>query len=277
MKYIKLALLGLFCLFSATCILLCFLPTSWAVYGPAADSINIESITIVRNYDLVHLTALLLAILFLTLACISLKVKKLPFRLCLWIFPLVLYPVSYAKSVLDNLGEWTYEGTVKDAAGNTYWFLDSSFLQGQEMAIGRLKERTPMLDRFAVLAATNGDYPRKYLNIVRPNNVKEGYGQLYLTEEHWLVGVRSENRMFLAYDLQSQKPYVQDDVMALSPFILIGRNTHLNKSDCEEIKKIGIGNKVGQPHEKVILEGLKNSNPDVTTFAKLLLSRKKSG
>jgi len=71
-----------------------FSSTKWEVYGQSAGAMEIETLTIVRNYDLIHLTALLLAILFLTLACISLKVKNLPFRLTLWLLPLVVYPVG---------------------------------------------------------------------------------------------------------------------------------------------------------------------------------------
>lgn len=72
------------------------------------------------------------------------------------------------------------------------------------MAIGRVRERTWLVDRFDVLATTNGDFPRVYLHIVRPDGSQEGYGQLYLSKDNWLVGVRYENRMFLAYNLNSK-------------------------------------------------------------------------
>jgi hypothetical protein len=145
------------------------------------------------------------------------------------------------------------------------------------MAVGKLTERTSLVDRFQVLATTNGDSPKLYLHIVRPNDSQEGYGQLYLNKDNWLVGIRSANRMFLAYDLNSKKPYVRDDVMPLSPFILIHQNSLLKDSDCKQLQQIGIGNEVGQPHQNVILEALNSRNPEVVTCAKAVLSGKKGG
>jgi hypothetical protein len=273
MKYLKVSLVFLFGIFVLICVVLFFLPQSWTVAGPTGD---IEAITIVRRYDLIHWTALLLAISLFTLACISLKVKSVPFRLMLWLLPLVVYPVSWTKSTVSNLGPWTYHGSVSDPAGNSCWFLDSSFLQGQTMAIAKLSERTSLVDRFDVLATTNGDSPKLYLHIVRPNGSQEGYGQLYLNKDNWLVGIRSENRMFLAYDLNSQRAYVRDDAMGLSPFILIDEKTDPNDNDCKQIQQLGIGNEVGQPHEEVILEALNSPNPEVVSCAKALLSHERT-
>jgi hypothetical protein len=281
MKPVRITLLTLFFVFLAVCLALFFLPRSWQVYDPAkGTSIPIVTITIVRNYDVLHLSALSLAILFLALACVSLEIKSMPLRWGLWLFPLCLYPASCVISVASNLGPWTYHGSVQDRAGNVYWFLDSSFLQGQLMSLARLKERTWFLDKFEVLTATNGDSPRFYLHIVRPDEAQEGYGQLYLAKTNWLVGVRYENKMYLAYDLNSKKPYVQDDVLALSPFILIGNDTRLKQADCDQLLEIGIGNKagqsdVGQPHESVITEALNSGNPEVRELAKKLLATKK--
>lgn len=277
MKFLKLVLIAVFAIFSLACFLLLILQRDWTAYNISSDFPRIESITIVRNYALIHFVAFASALILLSLALVSLYFKKLPFRPALWLLPLVLYPISFTKSVVSNLGPWTYHGTAEDPSGNIYRFLDSSFLQGQMMVIGRLKERNMFTDKFDVLAETNGDYPRRYLHIVRPADAQEGYGLLYLTADNWLVGLRYENRMFLAYDLNSHKPFERDDVLDLSPFLLIDQNTQLHQADSEQLLGVGIGENVGQPRRNAVVASLQHGNPSVRTLASKLLELKKAG
>jgi hypothetical protein len=278
MKYIKPALLVLFSVFFAVCVAIFCIPQYWAVYGEHTPDcfIPLQSLTIVKHYGLVHFIAILFAFIFLMIVIISLWIKKIPFRWCLWLLPF-LYCVICVKesdsfSVLDP---WTCHGSVKDSAGNIYWFLDQSFLQGQTMAIGRLRKTNIFMDEFEVLVATNGDSPQNYLHITRPDGSPEGYGQLYLSKDNWLVGVRCENLMFLAYDLNSKKPFAGDHVETLSPFLLIEENTALNPVDCTQIQQVGIGERVGQPREETIQAAFNHANPEVRAFAKKLLDGKK--
>ncbi len=272
MKYAKAILFVLFAMFAASCLVLFFLPRSWAGHNQATDSMGLGTISIVRHYDMVHSISFLLAIVFIVLAIVSLKAHRIPFRWALWLMPLLVYPVSCAKSVVTNLGPWTQYGVVSDSTGNVYQFLDSSFLQGQLMAIGRLDERSWFLDQYKVLSSTFGDSPRMHLQIVRPNTAQDTYGQLCLTEDNWLVGLRIGNQMYMAFDLDSQKSYVWDDVMVLSPFLLLGPETILHEGDCQRLRNIGMGRDIGQPHPDVVKEALDDQNPGIRALAEQLLS-----
>ncbi len=266
---VKTGLRAFFAVFSALCLILLFLPPDWWIYG---KTLELESVIIVRAYNFFRWAAASLAIICIILAFSSLKFKTLPFRPALWLFPFLLYPASCAKCFISNPAPWTYYGTVTDMNKTVYYFLDSSFLQGQTMVIGRLKRRSLFLDRFDVLAETNGDSPRRYLHIVRPDKTQDSYGQLYLTRKNWLVAMRYDNKMYMAYDLNSGKPYVRDDVMALSPFIMIDPDTPLNNNDRRQILEIGAGEEVGQPRKETIVQALTNENPGVRDLAKKLLA-----
>jgi hypothetical protein len=173
-------------------------------------------------------------------------------------------------SFLNNLGPWTAHGQVQDAQGNHYVFCDSSFLQGQTMSLTRLKGETAFTTYYNVLGSNNGDSPRSFLTIVRPSNFTERYGQLYLADEQWLLGVRYDNHCYLAYDLVNQKFYGHGDIEKLSPFLAIEATQQLNAADVAKITKLlkeASAYRDGRPTKECIEQGLQHPNPEVRKLA----------
>lgn len=253
-------------MFSAICATLFFIPRTWAVRSQDQFS-NIESVVILSHYDLLIVVSLLAAALLMVLAILSLQLKTVPFRAALWILPLILYPVSLTRATLANLGPWQILESAQDSYGNNYYFLEQSFLQGQLLSIARHKTHSFFKDEYEVLAVTNGDYPRHYLNIVRPANAQNLYGQVYVSKDKWVVGVRFDNQMYLAYNLTSKSIYVGPRLYTLSPFLLIDDETLMNQVDVEQVLTLGIGSGLGQTRLKPILAEFRNTNPDVASLA----------
>jgi len=144
---------------------------------------------------------------------------------------IVAFPFAGLCHLVNNLGPWTLHGQVVDADGHTYVFCDSSFLQDQTMAIARVEHDGVFAKQLRVLVANHGDSPRSWASIIRPQDPMEGYGQLYLTADDILVGVRSGNQCCLAYDLSSQRRIGHDDIEGLSPFICLDRNSPPHEAD----------------------------------------------
>lgn len=112
---------------------------------------------------------------------------------------LIAYPLASFLSVTGDLGPWTVYGELVGPESRTYSFLDSSFLQGQTMVLAHGSGDGLFCRTFEVLGETNGDSPRSWASIIRPAHVAyDSYGQLYLSPNGWLVGVRYENRCYIS-------------------------------------------------------------------------------
>ena len=271
MRVFRTSLFLLLNLFSWLCATLFFLPRTWTTHN-SVKPYEIDTVVIVRYYDQLSTLAFLSAFLLLVLAFASLKVKTIPFRLAIWILPLVLYPAGCARATFANLGEWNAFRTSTDTYGNSYYFLESSFLQGKLLSIGRLKAQSLFVDEYEVFATTNGDSPRRYLNIVRPRNVDPSRGYVIAANDKWVVGLPDENKMYLAYNRISKTAYVGKDIYSLSPFLLIDEDTAMNEDDVQQIMRIGIGSGVGQPRLKPIFADFNNHNSAVTSLAQILVA-----
>ena len=266
MKFCRISLFLFLNIFSAICATLFFIPKTWAVH----NSDDIQSIVILHHYNILIIVSLLGAALLMALAIASLKVKDVPFRAALWLLPLVLFPISLTRATFANLAPWETMGSTQDRFGNEYYFLESSFLQGQSLSVARQRSHSFFKDEYDVLATTNGDYPRYYLNIVRPANVPDGYGKVIISKDKWLVGLRSDNQMYLAYNLTSRTAFVGPRLYTLSPFLLIDNSTEMNKMDVQQVLSTGIGSGVGQPRLKPILAEFHSSNPIVASLAQMM-------
>src|SRR5262249_23592679 len=114
-------------------------------------------------------------------------------------------PISCVFSFLRNPAPWAIQREIQSPEQETYLFVESSFLQGQTLVLARLRVETFFTRTMDVLVETNGDSPRSFLRIVRPAGAEDNYGQLYVTPGRFLLGLRTENRCFMAYDLNARK------------------------------------------------------------------------
>jgi len=177
-------------------------------------------------------------------------------------------------SLLNNLGPWTEHGQVQDAQGNVYAFCDSSFLQGQTMALTKQVGVTDYTTTYKLLGTTNGDSPRSFLTIVWPSTSHDEYGQLYLANNQWLLGVRYDNHCFLAYDLVNQKFYGHGDIEKLSPFLALDATQSWNAEDVAKIEKLlkeASAYNDGRPKKESLEQGLQHPNPELRKLAEAWL------
>ena len=130
---------------------------------------------------------------------------------------LLICPFCVALHTLNNLGPWTTHGRASSADGREYVFCDTSFLQGQIMAIGEKTGDGKLKTTFKVLVDNNGDSPRSWASVIRPEGSSDIYGQLYL-KNGLLLGIRYHNKCFLAFDIANQKPIGHGDIESIDPF-----------------------------------------------------------
>lgn len=138
---------------------------------------------------------------------------------------------------MNKLVDWTACSTFRDSNGEQYIFLDTSFLQGQIMALGVTESENPFFTRYRILGANNGDSPRSWASVIRPGIPvpAEKYGTLTLTPQKMLLGFRYGYQCYFAYDLETKQFFGHDDVEALSPFVCLEQNTHVYESDVSAI------------------------------------------
>lgn len=179
-------------------------------------------------------------LLLLVLCCVSFKTKWFCWPEIGIAIGLVMYPCSIIWQAVSNLGPWITYGQVVVDDGKTFVFCDSCFLQGQHIAIAEVSERGMFETTYKVLVDTNGDSPRSWASIVRPEGSSDEYGQLYL-KNGYLLGVRYENRCYLAYKLENETAYGHGDIESISPFVCLCDGDIPSKKDvqrtCDEINK----------------------------------------
>ena len=148
----------------------------------------------------------------------------------------VAFPLSTFFHMAVNLAPWTIHGQVQTPDGKRYAFCDSSFLQGQTMAIAEVEHVAWHSTTYRVMVVTNGDDPRSWASIIRPAGSPDSYGQLYLCN-NFLIGVRYDNRCFLAYDLQNSQAHGHGAIESLPPFICLQPADEPNPADLERTCK----------------------------------------
>jgi hypothetical protein len=183
-----------------------------------------------------------------------------------------LCPASAVVSFVRNLAPWHICSELQAPDGSVYYFMESSFLQGQTLALTRLREDRLLTRTVDVLAATNGDNPQSYLRIVRPAGADDEYGKLYLTHDSFLLGLRTENRCFLAYDLKANRAFGNPSVAELSPFICLDAATGPHEPDVARLLATGIEAEKGSPKRAVVVAATHHPNPRVRAIAEKLLA-----
>jgi hypothetical protein len=200
----------------------------------------------------------------------------------------VMYPsTDYAllRGMLRNarvLGPWQSGQSVTAPDDHVYSYIESSFLQGQTLAIGRDEGAAWLYRRFKLVGETNGDSPRLWIPLVRPAGVNDNeYGQLYCSDFGVVVGLRYDNHCCMAYDTRTEQFFGQpsnkepgEKITSISPFILIGPETKLHQSDVARLVQAATGDPTrteGVVSEAALQEALDHPNPEVRKLARRIL------
>lgn len=238
---------------------------------------GISSITLpARWISVVLLGSATLAAVTCVVCAVVLGLKRRKMACAVLLFTgLVGFSVALIKNIVSNLAPWTVEATLVVPESQTYAFLDSSFLQGQRMALGRQSHQNLLWTNYDVCGTTNGDDPLSWASVVRPSGApSDDYGQLYLAPSDVIVGIRTDHKCFFAYDLATERFIGRKDIENLSPFVLISEHTELNQLDIEgilhELRSRG-RDQPGRPRDIQLRAGLTHVNPRVRDIAKRML------
>jgi len=233
----------------------------------------VNTVIVFRPFDLLRSIAFWVAAATFAFGFMGIWVKRIPFRWAFLVIPVVGYPPCLFASVVQNLAPWERCGKLTDHDGTEYCFLDSSFLQGQTLALARLEQRSLLVEEYKILVTTNGDSPRSFIPILRPDAMQDGYGQVYLTPNRMLLGIRRDNLLYMGFDLTNGRAYGRGDVETLSPFLCLQKDTVLKEEDKASIRAAGIGDERTQLRLNRIEEALQHENEQVRAFARELLRK----
>lgn len=185
-------------------------------------------------------------------------------------------PLFLCVGVGNDLGAFMDAGSVRDVDGTEYHLLESAFLQGSELAIGRLRRRSGPIEEFEVLVDSPWEEHFGFLSIVRSQDASRDR-RMYLTKESVLVGVPYGNKAFLGYDLGNRKAYSQifnaneegyADMRKLSPFLLLGAEDAPRESD---VRTLFDPKSTGRPFPEAIARDRESPNHEVAELTRRLL------
>lgn len=181
--------------------------------------------------------------------------------------------------------EWTKEAELVGPDGYTYSFMNMSFFQGQTMLLVREKSGHP--DSYEELGSNNGDFPRSWASVIRPAGADDDdYGQLYLSADNVIVGIRTGNKCFFAYAVEDRVFYGHGAIEETSPFVLLGAETKLHEPDVLATifsmveARHGHHEKIdlpGCPRPDTLEAGLKHPNEEVQKLSRWLLEVQQNG
>jgi len=184
------------------------------------------------------------------------------------------FPLAAAYRFTASIAPWTVCSTCRGPDGQTYTFMDSSFLQGQTLALGRVASEGLLYKNFDILGDTNGDSPRSYALIARPRDkVRTTYGQLHLTNTGTMLGLRYDNRCYFAYDFLTKQFAGHGDIENISPFLLVDADSRLYETDVETLFKTPDAQPIGLPSREVLQDAMNHTNDEVRRVAEQLLTR----
>ncbi len=185
--------------------------------------------------------------------------------------------MSCCAGAFYNLAPWLYGSPICGPDGQTYYVMESSFLQSQTLVLARLERETWLQQTSRVLVETNGDSPQSWQTIVRPaTSNDEGELTAAISPAGLLCGFRYHDHCFFAFDLNRGKRYGRNGIKGVSPFVLLGADTPLHEPDVERIaKRIREYDPQwrdnGIPKIELLKDGLNHPNPAVEAFAKRCL------
>lgn len=256
------------------------LPISWTVDRPdqPGTMAHHDTITILAPFIplLLFWLSVIAACALLMLALLSFKWQVVRYPAVAFFLAIVAFPFAGAVYLLSNLSSWTVHGNLTDSTGTHYVFCDSSFMQGQTMALTQVEAKNLFFTRFKVLGTHHGDSPQSWASVIRPANPLNEYGQLYQGETGMIAGIRYDHKCFLAYNPDTKRFYGQGDIENISPFVCLNATDELHPADIEAIEAIldeSTAGRPGYPARSSVESGLSHSNPHVREIALRLLTK----
>lgn len=254
-----------------------FLPRSWAVYSvPDAElRQHLVSVTVLRPevcaaMNIAGLGCLIsLGVLFVW--CLF---RRAGVQAALAVCVAGLGPVAVVVALIVDSAQWQIHGEARTADGTTYCYAESSgYLHADTLILTRVQSETLFTRTLDPLVATQGDSPRSFLRIVRPAGCADEYGQVRLTESGWVLGLRSENRCFFAYDRNTGQAHGYGAVEQLSPFVELTDTDEMHEPDVASIASaMAARRQMGAPTKDALREALGHANPHVRKAAAQLLT-----
>lgn len=215
-----------------------FFEISKRYYG--SNSLDTIVITHPATVSFLRWVVLAVAAILLMVSCVSFKRKVLRWPGAGVVIAIAFYPACGLIHTMKNLPSWTALSSVVADDRQRYTFLDRSMMQDRTMAIGQITHEGIFTTTYRVLVSTQGDAPHSWASIIRPSTAINDYGQLYLADNQFLVGVRFANHCYLAYDLKTGTSYRGVKVETLSPFISLSAGEQPKEADiqatCQEIQ-----------------------------------------
>ena len=179
------------------------------------------------------------------------------------------------------LGPWSAGGSVTAPDGHVYAYVESIFLQGQTLVIGRDAGDGWLYHSYQIVGETNQDPPRLWIPLVRPAGAKDEYGQLYCSDSGVVIGIPFENHCFMAYDVHAQQFFGHpssnrpgEEITKISPFVLIGPDTQLHQPDVIRIQDAARNRRSNSERvlsTDALRQALDHPNPEVRSLAARLL------
>jgi hypothetical protein len=256
--------------------MIAFLPRSREVKAASEspDGFNIASVTVLRT-GVARAINLAAMGCFVALVVINVRSRRRRAHTQARVaaVAVLLGAVAPIISFLRDPAPWQIFDEARAEDGTNYCFAESHFLQGQTLILARVKEEAMFTRTVEVIVVTNGDSPRSYLLLVRPASAADGYGQVHLTESGWVLGLRSANQCYFAFDRRTGRRYGHGAVERLSPFLALGGADEPLESDVSTVKSALTEGTQGEgaPSEEAISDGLDHSNPRVREVAAQLL------
>ncbi|HSW45623.1 MAG TPA: hypothetical protein VLM89_08635 [Phycisphaerae bacterium] len=187
----------------------------------------------------------------------------------------LLLPIECGYVLYRDSGAWTVEDKVLASDGRTYLLLDSSTLDRQAMAIGRLRTRNLFYKDIEVLGTARIAEKGSWAAIIAPAGKGDlQYRELYLSPSGLLLGLRHGRQCLLAFDVNRQRFIGPGEIEHLSPFALLDHDTAPSQSDLHQVMEHMRSIRPpapGYPHRDQIEAGLQHFNPQIRDIARRLL------
>jgi hypothetical protein len=205
----------------------------------------------------------------------------------------VFGPFSECARFASDPAPWQEYSTLEHPSGRRFAFVESSFMQGQLLAVARVDSQRWYGTDYTAVVLTNGDSPRSYVSLVRPDKLDDPrYGQLQLLRDGRIVAVRSRNHAYMAFDPGSGQHWDHESIYELSPFVMLDAHARLSAKDMalttEEIvnrctsytderawlaEAVERGSMSGVPSARLLRSELDHLNPAVRIAAQQLLDK----
>ncbi len=250
----------------------------WKVYRPNIVSISTANPRVARWFFVLYLPVLLING-FLTVVSPFTRPKSPTAPIVGFFVTLGLF-FSPCMGFAVNPLHWRAGPPVLGSDGYAYYFMESSFMQGQTLVLAKQESEGWFADQFRVLVLTNGDEPRTWQSMIRPaTDDDEGYHAALISSKEVLFGFRYEDHCFMAFDLMTDTRFGRLSIRKVSPFALLDQESKLHQPDVERlIERVRDGHpdQNGVPTLEQLHEGLNHPNPAVAELAEKLLKLKKA-